>query len=296
MTLLYDFSIVAFSVLFSFCFLFLVHQWHGGKPALPPGPPTLPLVGNLHQIPTKDIWEYYRDLHQKYGPLISMEYGQNVVISIGSFKVAKDLLSKRGLKYASRPQFIATSYTHRMHNPALIPSGKKLAIHQALQKAVLHGSKLKGYQHVQDLESRQLLHEIVHRKNISFQKLIHRYTFSTSLTLVYGERLHDVNDELLEVLTRHIDTLARKIQGPSGIILEAFPILDWLPRGLAPWKTEGDMLYIQALEKFESLTLFGASKSSWNWSKHLMQLNRERYLLQREEIVFAIGSLLEASE
>lgn len=70
---------------------------------LPPGPPTLPVVGNLHLMPTFKPYKTFAEWGQVYGPIYSLMVGSNPLIMIQSQEIAKDLLDKRGSNYSSRP-------------------------------------------------------------------------------------------------------------------------------------------------------------------------------------------------
>lgn len=64
-TMPYTWTFICLSLL-----LFLV--WRGSKigrrlPGYPPGPPTLPLIGNLHQIPKKDGYLQFQKWAEEYG-------------------------------------------------------------------------------------------------------------------------------------------------------------------------------------------------------------------------------------
>ena len=73
---------------------------------LPPGPPRLPLIGNLHQAPTKSAWITFAEWVERYGPLVSADFGGTDVIIIGNYEIARDLLDKRGNIYSSRPRMV----------------------------------------------------------------------------------------------------------------------------------------------------------------------------------------------
>jgi hypothetical protein len=70
----------------------------------PPGPPTLPIVGNLHQIPSEKRYLQFQKWAEEYGPVYSLMLGSKVMIVLSSDVVIKDLVDKRGAIYSSRPE------------------------------------------------------------------------------------------------------------------------------------------------------------------------------------------------
>jgi cytochrome P450 len=78
------------------------------KPArpLPPGPPRLPLIGNLHQAPRLNPWRTYQEWTKKYGPIFYLRLGLQDVIMLGTAQSASDLLDKRGNIYSDRPNVV----------------------------------------------------------------------------------------------------------------------------------------------------------------------------------------------
>jgi cytochrome P450 len=70
----------------------------------PPGPPTLPLIGNLHQIPDEKRYIQFEKWAREYGPVYSIMLGTKVMIVLNSDQAVKDLVDKRGAIYSSRPE------------------------------------------------------------------------------------------------------------------------------------------------------------------------------------------------
>ncbi|KAG6899856.1 hypothetical protein C0993_006200 [Termitomyces sp. T159_Od127] len=70
---------------------------------LPPGPPGVPLLGSLLDIPGKHLGTYFRRLLREYGGLASVNLVGFRLILIGDIKVAKELLEKHSAKHSSRP-------------------------------------------------------------------------------------------------------------------------------------------------------------------------------------------------
>ncbi|GKT71139.1 cytochrome P450 oxidoreductase [Colletotrichum tofieldiae] len=79
---------------------------NAGLPPLPPGPKSLPLIGNLRDMPTSDIfaphhWIKHKDL---YGPISCVNVLGNTLIIINDAQIAFDLFEKQSLTFSSRPE------------------------------------------------------------------------------------------------------------------------------------------------------------------------------------------------
>jgi hypothetical protein len=76
----------------------------GRRPAgYPPGPPTLPIIGNLHLMPKGKPHLQFQKWAEEYGPVYSLILGTKVMIVLSSDQAVKDLLDKRSSIYSSRP-------------------------------------------------------------------------------------------------------------------------------------------------------------------------------------------------
>ncbi|KAJ4405469.1 hypothetical protein N0V91_005209 [Didymella pomorum] len=80
-----------------------------GRAQLPPGPPRLPLIDNLHQITSKSSWTVFKRWVEEYGPLVSADFGGTVVIIIGDYEIARELLDKRSHVHSYRPRMVMVS-------------------------------------------------------------------------------------------------------------------------------------------------------------------------------------------
>ena len=110
--------------------VFRDHRRRGGLP-YPPGPPCLPIIGNLLDVPKDAPWSAYADMSKKYGrrnhshitcssklktrfqgsDIICLHVLSEAVVVLNSVSVIKDLLEKRGEIYSDRPSWpIAEMY------------------------------------------------------------------------------------------------------------------------------------------------------------------------------------------
>ncbi|KAL8549869.1 hypothetical protein ACS0TY_008639 [Phlomoides rotata] len=89
--------------------IYLLHRnTKSVRTLLPPGPPRLPFIGNLHQLgnaanPHVYLWK----LSQKYGPLMQIKMGSLPILVVSSAKLAEQVLKTQDLAFCSRPQLLA---------------------------------------------------------------------------------------------------------------------------------------------------------------------------------------------
>ncbi|KAI0057368.1 cytochrome P450 [Artomyces pyxidatus] len=78
--------------------------WNRPGMSLPPGPKGYPLIGNLLEFPTESPWLRFAEWGKQWGGIMSVTVlGQKFVI-LNDPQIAIDLLEKRGLTYADRPE------------------------------------------------------------------------------------------------------------------------------------------------------------------------------------------------
>ncbi|XP_058782208.1 cytochrome P450 71D10-like [Vicia villosa] len=96
---------------FFFLFIIIILIWNSTKPKssnskLPPGPPKLPLIGNIHQLGSVPHHSL-KKLSQKYGPLMHIKLGQIPIIVVSSPEIAKQIMKTHDTKFSNRPHLVA---------------------------------------------------------------------------------------------------------------------------------------------------------------------------------------------
>jgi hypothetical protein len=94
--------------LFLFFFLYANNRSRNGKPNLPPSPPKLPIIGNLHQLgklPHRSL----QALSNKYGPLMFLYLGNAPTLVVSSADMAREIMKTHDIVYSNRPKTIAAN-------------------------------------------------------------------------------------------------------------------------------------------------------------------------------------------
>ncbi|XP_058742876.1 cytochrome P450 71D10-like [Vicia villosa] len=77
---------------------------------LPPGPRTVPLIGNIHQIISSSLpHRYFKELAEKYGPLMHLKLGQVPYIIVSSPEMAKEIMKTQDLAFCDRPNLMLST-------------------------------------------------------------------------------------------------------------------------------------------------------------------------------------------
>jgi hypothetical protein len=85
-----------------------------------PGPPTLPLLGNLLSIPTKNAHFQFTAWGRRYGGISSLKLFLTTVVVLNDRRLVYELIKKRGSTYNSRPPFFVVE-GYVAQDPANIP-------------------------------------------------------------------------------------------------------------------------------------------------------------------------------
>ncbi|XP_044521698.1 cytochrome P450 2C1-like isoform X2 [Gracilinanus agilis] len=86
------------------CFLFFQLIWNKGYKArrLPPGPIPLPILGNMLQMDSKDIFTFFDKMAKKYGPVYTVYMGLQRFVVLHGYEAIKEALIDQGDDFLNR--------------------------------------------------------------------------------------------------------------------------------------------------------------------------------------------------
>ncbi|KAL7009677.1 hypothetical protein EMMF5_000585 [Cystobasidiomycetes sp. EMM_F5] len=151
--------------------------------AYPPGPKTLPLLGNVHLIPQVPTEKhvYYDKVAKEFGDVFSLKLFNKTMVVINSAKATNDLMDKH------RPDTFILDGHIAQGKHIVLTNGKKNATLRRLWNRVLAPSTIPQHQQLQNAEANATVFNLLANPS-DFYEEIQRYPCSVATVLSYGKR------------------------------------------------------------------------------------------------------------
>ncbi|KAF8552962.1 cytochrome P450 [Imleria badia] len=199
---------------------------------LPPGPPPLPIIGNIHGINASAPWLTYAEWSKVYGDLVYSRFFDQDVIIINSEKIAKALLEDRSSNYADRPYLATNKLFGIDFNTVLMPYGDRWRLQRRFFHQTFKAESASRFVPMQQRRIHLLAHRLLTSPDHVFEH-IHEFTTSVIINAVYDYDPVSPNDHMVDIIGRVCRLIAVANTPEAAGILGAFPIIlsipSWFP-------------------------------------------------------------------
>ncbi|EON69256.1 hypothetical protein W97_08416 [Coniosporium apollinis CBS 100218] len=268
--------------------------------SLPPGPPTLPMIGNLHQIPTKKAYLTFQKWSKEYGPIVSLKLGPGNLIVLNTARAVRDLFDKKGAIYSSRPpnhigtELIARDNTHLL----LMPYGAEWRNQRKVYQSILNITAVTSLQRLQEAEAVLTLQQLMQTPE-KYYDHIRRYSTAVILSSVFGIRGPEFEDPNIQRLYHVQDQFTAILETGATPPVDIFPFLKQIPTFMAPWRkwalsirSEQRQLYFELLKCVKDRLQRGVRRNCF-MDELLDESKRAKHGLDEEHIAYIGGVLME---
>ncbi|KAG2678708.1 hypothetical protein I3760_11G015000 [Carya illinoinensis] len=187
-------SFQPFMLLFASIFLavllrFFFKEKSRKRSNLPPSPPKLPIIGNLHQLGNMPHLSLHK-LAKKYGSIIFLKLGEIPTVVVSSARLAKEVMKTNDLALSSRPQiFSAKHLLYNCTDVAFSPYGaywrhiRKICILELLSVR-----RVQSYSFVREEEVARLVRRIAEffPGTTDLSKILGRYANDVLCRVAFG--------------------------------------------------------------------------------------------------------------
>ncbi|KAL0576856.1 hypothetical protein V5O48_005121 [Marasmius crinis-equi] len=187
---------------------------------LPPGPPKLPLVGNLFQLPSSEDWKAYLQWSEQYdSDIIHVDAAGGSIIVLNSMEVATELLEKRSRIYSSRaPQPMVCDLMGWDWNFGFQPYGEKWRRRRRTFLEIFHEKPARQFRPQQLKATRHLLQKLLETPDNFFSHLNH-HAVSVVMSTAYGIEIKPENDPYVGLATAALELLVVALMPGSYLVV-----------------------------------------------------------------------------
>ncbi|KAI1195959.1 putative cytochrome P450 [Nemania serpens] len=232
-----DISIVT-GLVYCSCFILLWKLLQVGRRPrdIPPGPPTVPILGNIHLIPRYDVHLQFQKWAHEYGPVYSLMLGSQVMIVLSSDTAIKDLLDKRSGIYSDRMDiYIGQTLASGGKRILMMRYGHTWRQIRRIMHDLLNIHAARSFEPYQILESQQMVFDILNEPD-SFAQHIRRYANSVTTTTTFGYRVPTCEDVYFQELFEVFGDFVLLAQTGIAALLDYMPAIRMLPAWTLPPK------------------------------------------------------------
>ncbi|KAJ5092655.1 cytochrome P450 [Penicillium alfredii] len=234
---------------FAVFLLFKIAQWVRGtlRPkAFPPGPPIIPGLGNLLDVPLHKPYLQFHKWSKEYGDAVGIKAGTGNLVILNTPALVYELFDKRGATCSDRPD----SYVISKH-VAYGPEEKQIAILQyddyykrwrkALQYILASGG-VKRVLPLLEAEACSLTHKLLHGGDKNYVEHLQYWAFAVPLVITVGERLKDMPPEYMEDFFHAQEEILKLAIPGVAPPVDIFPILKYVPEFCCSWKSHARLV------------------------------------------------------
>ncbi|KAK0223381.1 cytochrome P450 [Armillaria fumosa] len=193
---------------------------------LPPGPKSLPVIGNLWDVPAEYPWRTYAQWAATYGDIFYLDTPGNPTVVINSAQAAADLFEKRSRNYSDRPDFTMmklAGWGNIIGFMRYSDQMRRWMFHQYFNLRAVP-----AYYYVQVKATSVLLQQL-HKSPDAFVHHVRHHAGSIIMKIVYGFDVNPDGDQFVELVDRAME--GARIAGNEGtFVVDYIPSLKYLPR------------------------------------------------------------------
>ncbi|KAJ7151250.1 cytochrome P450 [Mycena filopes] len=195
---------------------------------LPPGPPGLPIIGNMLQLPLEKQWMTYQSWAKQYGDIVHVSvFGQHIII-LNSEETVFDLLERRSAIYSDRPQLTMSGVLVGWGDSApMCAYGSRHREYRKLINEVLAPRKVEEYHTMEQDKALEYL-GLVMKEPAGFAAHAKRLVSAIIFEISHGYTVDERNDPMTELAERAHHEFSLAVT-PGAYLCDALPILRHIP-------------------------------------------------------------------
>ncbi|KAJ4827264.1 hypothetical protein Tsubulata_028109 [Turnera subulata] len=222
---------VVLGLVFFLALHFLTTGKQSNKANLPPGPPCLPIIGNLLALGDKPHKSLAK-LAMIHGPLMSLEIGQVTTVVISSASVAKEILQKHDSIFSNRtiPNAARALDHHEFSMVWLSVTPAWRNLRKVCNSYIFTSQKLDDNKELRHKIVQELLADVQEHclagESVDIGQAAFRTTFNALSNIVFSLDLRDSSSETVQKFKEEVRGALDELGRPN--LADYFPILRYI--------------------------------------------------------------------
>ncbi|KZO93034.1 cytochrome P450 [Calocera viscosa TUFC12733] len=274
------------------------HTWTEQKfSRMPPGPPGLPLLGNLLDIPLSQLmFKKLTTWSKTHGPIYSFRLTTRRVVVLSSAKVAGDILDRMSSQSGGRPEHIKAG--EYMTRGRLLAFMQRTPLWRILRKAAhdtLNTRAVLRFAPIQTSEARLLTLGLLTHPSLPVSAHAHRFSTSAAMRMLYGlDPISLDGPDPSRPLVEVSDDLFASVK-PGKSVVDLMPVLKHVVKRSAFLRRKSDAWYEQVSQLYSKF--YWSEPTSSDRTCISLQLREGKYKnIEDVDAVWLVGVLLLASQ
>ncbi|KAI9928666.1 hypothetical protein ASPWEDRAFT_36431 [Aspergillus wentii DTO 134E9] len=267
---------------------------------MPPGPPTLPFIGNVHLIPKSYTHIQFTEWARKYGGLYMLKVGHSNIAVVTDRRIVKEVVDRKSALYSHRPHsFVSHELITKGDHLLVMHYGPKWRqfrrlVHQHLMESMVDSQHLRivnaeSIQMVRDY-MRDPAHHMAHPK---------RWSNSITNSIVFGIRTANRHGSNMSRLYHLMEEWSQIMETGATPPVDIFPFLKNLPEcffGNYITKARGIGTQMETLYQDILATVVKRREAGIDLGTFMDNVlsNQEQNQLPHHQLAFIGGVLMEA--
>uniref|UniRef100_A0A3P8PNZ6 Cytochrome P450, family 2, subfamily X, polypeptide 9 n=1 Tax=Astatotilapia calliptera TaxID=8154 RepID=A0A3P8PNZ6_ASTCA len=215
------------------CIFFIILQLKSRRPKnFPPGPPILPLLGNILQLRLENPLKDFERLRKSYGDVYSIYIGLKPAVIINGMKAIKEAIVTKATDFAGRPQDLFVSDITKRKGVIMADYGSSWKEHRRFALTTLRNFGL-GKNSMEDRIHKEIKHIISTLeesvgKTMSPRVMFHNAASNIICQVLFATR-YEYDHALIQFIVRCFTENTRITNGPWAMLYDSLPLIRYLP-------------------------------------------------------------------
>ncbi|KAJ8519672.1 hypothetical protein ONZ45_g3424 [Pleurotus djamor] len=206
----------------------------------PPGPWSLPLIGNIWTLLHKEQCELFGQYKRQYGDIMYLHGLGNECVVLNTMESINDLLCQRGNEYSQRLFMPVVGELMGLNQSTVLrQNDAEWRLHRRFSHLVLNPLAVQQYHHMQEDSARRLCVSMFTHPE-GFKDAIRLFSARIILGVTYGFSVESVDDKVLPVFVFFPPLLIA--HGSGKYVKHSEATINFIPRAFIPGAYLCDLL------------------------------------------------------